>query len=168
MSLQNTLTHMFSLRAPQRKSFLILLDIMLDSLWPSAPILCPPPQTLWVQVLTIRITSVLPRSDLNEIWNFGADDIGMRFWISSIVLTSITCPCPMVVGKCNWCEALADRKAGGEWGQGVYALLSLPAGPTGWQCPCSLVLSDSTWLAGRPLAHSPLQVCLLLDHPLFS
>lgn len=36
---------MFSCRALKRKLFLILLDIMLDSLCPSAPILCPPPQT---------------------------------------------------------------------------------------------------------------------------
>ena len=74
----------------------------------------------------------------------------------------------MVVGKFNWCEAPEDKKAGGEWGQGIYALFCLPAGPTGWQCPCSLALSDSTWLAGRPLDHSPLQVCLLFDPPLFS
>ena len=36
---------MFSCKALKRKLFLILLDIMLDSLCPSAPILCPPPQT---------------------------------------------------------------------------------------------------------------------------
>lgn len=78
----------------------------------------------------------------------------MRFGILSMELIFISCPCPKSVDEFSWQKALANERAEGEWGQGIYFFFSLPAGLKGWQWLCTSVWGCSTWPVRRLLTHS--------------
>ena len=89
----------------------------------------------------------------------------MRFGVSSIELTGIAHPYPMVVGEFSWWEALGNGRAGGEWGQGVYSFFGLLVGLKGWQRLCSSAQScaELGLLGDVARSYNSLQVMLALS-----
>ena len=151
MRLQDTLAHTFSLTAPRRKLFLTQLDIMLDGLCPYASTLCPPPQTALGSSVDHKNHQCL----IQTWFKWGLELPSCWYWDG--ILEHIYCarinhlPLPNGCGQVQLVWGPGRQGGRRRVRSGIYSLFSLAAGPTGWQCPCSLVLSGSIWLAGDPL-----------------